>query len=400
MSNRREISVMKILFIILLINQYGFFMLIPNAKITRGLAFIPWISLVIVLIMLCLTPSSNDKDKSDGFGKLVIAFLSINIISFIWIVLWYKTIDMTAFTALGYASLSLVYFPLIKMKEKHDLYRLMVTINIIAVTIILVQVFFYNKTGQLIINSVDVQKLGMRHGLRITYYDFMIMITLLISMTRLSEKNSGLYRLNCILSVVYIVYVSQTRYWEVLVLALLIVIAVLPIISDLSQRKINIIYILIAPVVIIATFLVARKLFVSLIAPLLDGSYKGNGSYFARLGEIDFFTDIIKSHPLFGTGNLTATSTSDLWYILHGPQGIYYTQDIGLYGDIARLGLGILLLFVLILKKIFNKIYLNRINAGLIIVVLGSIGSISIFTNGLMLGLIFSLMSCTKGKSR
>ncbi|AWV72453.1 hypothetical protein C0W45_02450 [Latilactobacillus curvatus] len=388
MVKHREMSVMKLLFILLLLSQYGFFMLIPSAKITRGLVYSPWIGLIIVLIMLSLISYTKIKD----FGVLIVLFLAINVISFIWIIVQYKGVDSTAYTALGYAISSLLYFPIMKFKEKNDVYYLIALVNLIAVIIILLQVVFYNKTGQLIIQSIDVQKLEIRHGLRITYYDFIIMISFFTSITRLFGKHKYLYRINSILSLIYIIYVSQTRYWEVLMIAFFAVVGVSAVIADSKRKKIHLIYIFIAPVVILGLVITARSLFSSLIAPLLDGSYKGNGSYFARMGEIDFYTDVIKLHPFFGTGNLTSKNTSPLWFTLHGPQGIFYTQDIGLYGDIARLGLGILVIFILTLKKLLSKKFLNITNLGLIIMIVGSIGSISIFTNGFLVGLIFALL--------
>lgn len=63
-TKRDKVNIL--LFKLLLIVQYGFFLLIPIAQISRGLAYTPWASLLIVSVMWV-----NSLERTDELGILV-----------------------------------------------------------------------------------------------------------------------------------------------------------------------------------------------------------------------------------------------------------------------------------------------------------------------------------------
>ncbi|KSV57211.1 hypothetical protein ATO21_00625 [Pediococcus acidilactici] len=195
----RKDKVNILLFKLLLIVQYGFFLLVPIPQVSRGLAYTPWASLLLILIMWI-----NSLGKTDELGILVYFFILINLVSFVYIFLHYKYLDSTAYTGLGYALLTLIYFPLKRISGKFDIKHIIIFTNILAILIILVQVVYFNVFGSTLISSFDPTKLQIRNGLRITYYDYLVLTNVAISVGILFKKRNLLNTVNLVLSFLYI----------------------------------------------------------------------------------------------------------------------------------------------------------------------------------------------------
>lgn len=152
-------------------------------------------------------------------------------------------------------------------------------------------------------------------------------------------------------------------------------------------------------VILPVLFIAIRKIYTALIQPILDGSYMSIGSYFARLGELDFYSNVLKNNFIFGLGNFSTQVSSPYWTTIHGPEGIFYTQDLGLFGDVVRLGSLMLILFILLVLILNKKNYKDFGNLPLKLIIYSSVGSISVFSNGFILGLILALITNSR-KSR
>ncbi|MCI1276758.1 MAG: hypothetical protein LKG33_04320 [Pediococcus acidilactici] len=383
----RKDKVNILLFKLLLIVQYGFFLLVPIPQVSRGLAYTPWASLLLILIMWI-----NSLGKTDELGILVYFFILINLVSFVYIFLHYKYLDSTAYTGLGYALLTLIYFPLKRISGKFDIKHIIIFTNILAILIILVQVVYFNVFGSTLISSFDPTKLQIRNGLRITYYDYLVLTNVAISVGILFKKRNLLNTVNLVLSFLYIFYVSQTRYIEAVALIITGVVGIVYVWKYLKRGYVTFISIAIIFVILPTLLIAIRKIYTALLQPIIDGTYLNIGSYFARLGEIDFYSNVLKNNFLFGLGNFSTDINSPIWTTIHGPEGFFYTQDLGLFGDIVRLGIPMLLLFIILVFVLNKKDYKYFGNLPLKLIIYSSIGSISIFGNGFIVGLILSLI--------
>ncbi|MBF7104693.1 hypothetical protein I6H67_06415 [Pediococcus pentosaceus] len=392
-TKRDKVNIL--LFKLLLIVQYGFFLLIPIAQISRGLAYTPWASLLIVSVMWV-----NSLERTDELGILVYFFVLVNVCSFIYVVVHYGYIDKTAFIGVGYGLLALVYFPLRKISKKIDIMRVMAFINIMAVVIILIQVLYFNIFGSTLIHSFDPAKLQIRNGLRITYYDYIVLINIAISIGKIFEKKSFLNLLNLLLSIIYIFYVSQTRYIEVVAFIIIAIVGVMYVWKYLKNGYVTFLSVVIIFIILPISIIAIHTIYTALIQPIIDGSYINIGSYFARLGEIEFYRDALKNNLLFGLGNFSTSVGSMSWTTIHGPEGIFYTQDLGLFGDVVKLGIPMLLIFILFVVFLNKKAYRKFSNLTLKLIIYSSIGTISIFGNGFVLGLILALIVVDKNSRR
>lgn len=390
----RKDKVNILLFKLLLIVQYGFFLLIPIPQVSRGLAYTPWASLLLILIMWI-----NSLGKTDELGILVYFFILINLVSFVYIFLHYKYLDSTAYTGLGYALLTLIYFPLKRISGKFDIKHIIIFTNILAILIILVQVVYFNVFGSTLISSFDPTKLQIRNGLRITYYDYLVLTNVAISVGILFRKRNLLDSVNLLLSYIYIFYVSQTRYIEAVALVIVGIVGIAYVWKFLKKGYVTAISVSIIFVILPVLFIAIRKIYTALIQPILDGSYMSIGSYFARLGELDFYSNVLKNNFIFGLGNFSTQVSSPYWTTIHGPEGIFYTQDLGLFGDVVRLGSLMLILFILLVLILNKKNYKDFGNLPLKLIIYSSVGSISVFSNGFILGLILALITNSR-KSR
>ncbi|WP_323052331.1 hypothetical protein [Pediococcus acidilactici] len=390
----RKDKVNILLFKLLLIVQYGFFLLVPIPQVSRGLAYTPWASLLLILIMWI-----NSLGKTDELGILVYFFILINLVSFVYIFLHYKYLDSTAYTGLGYALLTLIYFPLKRISGKFDIKHIIIFTNILAILIILVQVVYFNVFGSTLISSFDPTKLQIRNGLRITYYDYLVLTNVAISVGILFKKRNLLDSVNLLLSYIYIFYVSQTRYIEAVALVIVGIVGIAYVWKFLKKGYVTAISVSIIFVILPVLFIAIRKIYTALIQPILDGSYMSIGSYFARLGELDFYSNVLKNNFIFGLGNFSTQVSSPYWTTIHGPEGIFYTQDLGLFGDVVRLGSLMLILFILLVLILNKKNYKDFGNLPLKLIIYSSVGSISVFSNGFILGLILALITNSR-KSR
>ncbi|MCW1909771.1 hypothetical protein N7X57_04760 [Lactiplantibacillus paraplantarum] len=106
--------------------------------------------------------------------------------------------------------------------------------------------------------------------------------------------------------------------------------------------------------IVLLYFLIIRGYISSIIAPLIDGSYQTNGSYYARMDAITYFINIIKSHLTFGLGILDPGAYTNNYTIFHGPTGFAMMTDVGLLGSVARMGIPILVWYVLLLIKLYR----------------------------------------------
>lgn len=97
-----------------------------------------------------------------------------------------------------------------------------------------------------------------------------------------------------------------------------------------------------------------------LIQPFIDGSYIYDGSYYARLESLNYFSDVIKSNPLFGNGLLLPNAKSSYYNIITGPMGYAFYTDVGILGLTAQFGIPMLIWYLLLIKYIFKIYQINH----------------------------------------
>ena len=382
------------LYLMFLLLQVGFFMAIPYASVTRALVFVPIPSIVITFLLILATSSftTNRGEVQYRFSWIVLTFVLLNIISLIFIFSRYGSLDSTAMMSFYYGLGIIIYFP---MKKMHSVGLPVLdftkTIGAIGMLSVLIQTAFFNLSGHLLVHSINVAKLQIRSGLRITYYDMFFIFVAAIAVGSILKKSKRIDWVILLEAVAYFYVVSQTRYLEISLALMIVAIISVNLLSQLKGKYISFFNLFFSLPVLIVAGIIAMNMAKKLIAPLKDGSYMSDGSYFARFGELEYYAQAIQGSPIFGLGNFTASVDSIFWTLLHGPYGFYYTQDMGLFGDVARLGFPILVWFVLVVIYVFRKM-LHPYTLPLLLLLLMSIGTFSILTNGFIVGMVLAAL--------
>jgi hypothetical protein len=151
-----------------------------------------------------------------------------------------------------------------------------------------------------------------------------------------------------ILGLVCLVFIEETRVAEAIVLSIIVLCWLLSNDSDLKR----IIAVMVLAVAVVLAFSLGLDEMI-----LSSFSIEGDnaGSTIARLYAIGYFWDCFMQNPLFGF-SLINDST-----IANGPLGIAWISDVGIIGQLARLGLFIIPIFMPIIIHIFRMSFNKEI---------------------------------------
>ena len=359
---RIRISLMELLIPLWLLLEYRFFFMIPlpytidklNTYHTR------YLELLCVLVM-CLAYRRYKKEYFSYYNN-VIVFILIIIVDLICTLVRYSGVSMHEVIAPFSAYLLiLLYFPLSGYfrSEGHfeSFKRLLLRFNIVACALLVFQAFVYNTRHWLFLKVYEItylDDLQIRGGLlRITYLTTIVSISVVISATELfsAKKHVISNSVNLIVSAVYFGYVAQTRMY--IIVLLLVGLYVFYFLKNDTNKFVVTSTLLIgtALIVFLAVKLDVKTMLYKLIQPLFNGSYIRNGSYYARFEALFHFSKAILQYPLTGLGIIVPDTTSDYYYVIHGPHGWAVYTDVGILGTTAEFGLPMLIWFIYMMAR-------------------------------------------------
>ncbi|MHB9648591.1 polymerase [Weissella paramesenteroides] len=400
-----EKLVIECLITVIFIYSYGGGFLIPNASITRGIIFSPGPLMFLILILTIFCYSYNTTQKKEQRYQLtfvipVLFFCILNFLSFCYLLFYKNIYDRTIFSGLETALCSLVYIPLAVIVKKADNIKVGKIFNIvsfIAIVSITVQITYANFFHIIPLHSFDLNKLSTRNdGYRVQFFDPLVSIYILNSFNSLLKTLKSKFIIPVFIGLYYLILISQTRSILIFVLVALVVDYCVHFYNEIIKGKISVFSLATLVPMIGGLLYSLKKVLLQLYEPIQEGTYLDDGSYFARIGELTYYISEIKNNFLFGLGNFSVESPNSVWWsIIHGPTGYYYTQDIGILGDVARLGILIIPLYLSIILLMFKqqKQDTNQPFFGYMIILLGALGNYSLFNNGISLGLVLFFSS-------
>ncbi|ACA83027.1 hypothetical protein [Leuconostoc citreum] len=411
-KNLKRIAI-NFLVTLIFIYSYGGLFLIPNSSLTRGIIFSPGPLVVLILLLFIFSQTLNTRKESLNKPRInfflpILLFCLLNLLSFVYLLFYKNVNDRTILTGVETALASLIYIPLAQLVGNTDdveMDKIFNIVSFIAIVSISIQIVYANYSNIMLLKSFDLSKLSNRNGgYRVQFFDPLVSIYILNSFNKLLRSLKLRYITPIFIGLCYLLFISQTRSILIFVLIALAVDYVLNLGAEISKGKISV-FSLVSVIPIIGGLMYFLKMVVfQLYKPIQDGTYLNDGSYFARIGEITYYVTEIKKNIFFGLGNFAVESSDSVWWsIVHGPTGYYYTQDIGLLGDIARLGICVIPIYLVILYVMYRqqKRRLHGAYYGYIIIMLGAIGNYSLLNNGFALGLIlyFNEYYSRKGKN-
>ena len=226
-------------------------------------------------------------------------------------------------------------------------------ITIILCLFLLAQLVIYNKSHIIFLNFTVSDWYTIYHttegGRFSVVADGLLKVTVLISFYDIlkwksqSTKRFLIALIAFLFGILSIIFVDQSRIYIIQTI-LSIICMYFIVVKDKIDFK-----------VIFNIFIIAILSLILLIPRIasISGAVKDttNGSSYARLGAISYYMSIIKDYLFTGLGIINPDKGTFQYWIIHGAEGIYYFDDIGIFGVLASMGILIMLWYLFIIVK-------------------------------------------------
>lgn len=226
--------------------------------------------------------------------------------------------------------------------------KLINMLNVIAfiwMITIMIQTISYNITGTFLFNfqnyfySDNITRNGVRISLSSCFGTFFVLYNTLALLAKNDE--GGMSKKYSVVFVAIgwplLFLVQQTRTQSFLSIVCLVVMIIYK--SHLTKRQL---------LLVIAFVVIALYAIQSGVVSTFFGSFSSTGkdanSTVSRLGASEYYWSIFVENPLWALGFAHITYYFNL---IRGPFGLYYLNDVGIFGTIAQLGIFIIPIYVI-----------------------------------------------------
>lgn len=343
---------------------------------------------IVYLIIFFLKKSDYPKLSSEMNFAFLIFFLQITVFIIAvasWI--YYRQSLKTTIISSWYYVILLLYFPYsAELRRQEDWRKAIQLISVFSFILSLsklLQSFLIGKIGVIIFHLNTMGDYNTALGKRYMLFsftripsiaDFTFFATLLLIVSALEKWDIFKpiwWRLILVTNVACLVLVGQVRMYIVLLLALFIIILAQRTYAKYGSGMLFTGAVLLAIPVIILGY--------KIIMLLLFYNERRTQAALTRFDELEYFTSLINIHGWFGIGFPRVADHLDL---LQG-NGMYYSlDDIGISGFISRIGyIGVVIvaIFIVNLVKVIYKSKHKSTVFALLIYILGSSISLSLF---------------------
>lgn len=384
--------VMSFFIVVILLIEYRFFFLLPIPNmIQRTMTYHNKVLLFLLSIFLFVMYGMYRKKLL--FSKYVYGYIMLISISAFYAYIKYQpNLSEIILPMFAYLSL-LLYFPLRRYFKHHFSFFIstLTGMNIIANLLLLAQLILYRITFNVFMYIYEFYNVGRvytRDGdIRITYLGTIISFSCVISMgflffnkeeKKLYKNSKFIHIVNVVLSLAYFQLVSQTRMYVLVLIGTFVFLIYFHINSK------NIVFSMLKQVLFFTGIIIViystgvLDYLINLIIPFFDGSSVEDGSYYARMEALSYFSSVISRNPVFGNGLLSPDRSSLYYNIITGPMGYAFYTDVGILGTTAQFGIPMLVWYVFLLKKIYyvyNK-QKNKIIFSLLVFMMLSSGTL------------------------
>jgi len=336
-----------VIFIVLyLLLECNFLYLLPPNKYSE-------LYNLLLIVFIIIFQVKAMKKHVYVFSKFVILFMILYFIDLIVSCYTYHQGFMSVLHSSEYNLLILSYFIfswyLKKTKKFFQFKYVFVVFSLILSSLFDIQYILYSKNIIFLNIPLNVRF----ETLRINSTTIIPNLGVIIAFTNLlNSRTKGFAKLICFANVVigfiYIVFVGKVR------IALLIEIICLLVFVILKYRKklIKLTYVLLFLGVVVIIFSSS-----SIINQYSSSVNSDDTSYTIRQDEISYYLKQANENPIMGIGIIVPTEGDETFYILRGIQGIYYANDVGIFGVLQTFGLCGLLWYLMLLVKMLSMIF-------------------------------------------
>lgn len=360
MAKIRVSKFMRYIVIIFLLLDNCFFNLVPLPRsLSVYMSFwnktlIGMIALVLFIACNCTRKFHNGLIKYNGF---INRYATVYVIAIVFVMgmtcaLYSGTSLKSSFTTGCYYYITLMYAPiLISMKDDDSIHRILKIMNIFSFvwyTIVIVQSLLYTANGNIFIqyllsqSQAGADNLVRNSMIRISLVPFGNLMILYNAYRIIAEKRvkKTFSLVNLVMGLCCLLCVQQTRAMTAIIMACM---AVLLVFSGKSiNLKLRNILILIAVVIAV----VNSGALDNYINTFFSEEFSGSSN--AREYAIGYYGSVFLNNPIIGFGFVNSSIYDSL---IHGVRGTAYIDDVGLWGQMARLGIVFFIIVVPLLIR-------------------------------------------------
>lgn len=247
----------------------------------------------------------------------------------------------------------LLCFPiLLSMKDDEDtdrIFSLINTFTLIMYLLVIAQSFLYDNQGIIILkylnDGVSLRNDRIRMDI-LPFGNIMLIYNFYIVIYKKEERRI-IHLLNLVLGLFALFYIEQTRAMIVIIMACF-AFFLLAENTTLSKIVKNILL-----VGIVVTVVINTGWLDNFLSTFSSSHYSSeySGSSIARDYATAYYMSVFTSNPLFGFGFTSSES------VIRGTRGIAYVDDVGIWGQMAKLGVFAFIIYIPILIR-FGQIAL------------------------------------------
>jgi hypothetical protein len=349
---------------LLILILFKWFYLVPDTGnlLLRGNTDGRYDMLMLVSILYILAYILINKRLYLGsYGRIAIPFVIFIVIQYVYTFLRYGQFLSEINPTKIYYFAILIYFALVitfRRKENFEWFiRFLAICTIFMCCLLLYQRVYYITTGNLFLYTDAVRANTLVYeirslGLRFNAGNGIVTFSTAIYTAYLFRKKSDrsifelLYKVAAILGYLTVLLVFQSR---VLIIIMSFILFLNILVRGFRQKIFRVLFIIFA-----VSFMVIMLSTNSAIINQVIGVSVDEGSYWAREGAVSYYIKIFLQNPLLGLG-LVVSNTIELNNLVHGPSGYFYYSDVGMIGNLAELGIFVLLWFLALLYSFYKQ---------------------------------------------
>lgn len=349
----------KLIIYMILLIDLCFFYLIPRPGIIGSIINnYQKIGLSIFIIITSLIISKKIfKDKKYLFLSNIVTFIILVILEVFLSYMRYGQNGKSLLATSNHYIVIIAYFIIYlyeskKENKKEALKDILIKFITIISLIILAQFIIYNISGILFLN-IDKQRAisSMRYGtIRIYESSYLPVVGIVLSFGTLLKNNNSLdvkrRSIICLVASFFnLLFVSKGRM--ALMMAILSCIYMtLKLYSNNKIKKYLFIIIL-----IISTLIFIKIPFINEIITSLNMK---DYSLITRVEALEYYMQQLKENLFLGIGFIEAIEGDYSFYFVKGPYGMFYKDDMGIFGMLHTFGFVGIIWYIMLVMKIFK----------------------------------------------
>lgn len=323
-------------------------------NIAKEALFKNYITIFTILFIFCIIFTPIFYPEADGYDSI----------------LYYSLIYLNIF-------FYYVLLDFIKEISRDKRWTNWILISAILLSVLLiVAATICNSTGEIILPHSEMLPFHVRNGLvRYTSGSEAILLGYVISLISLFHPRTPRMMKCCaflvaVTALIECIYVAQTRA----LIAIYICTFLITFVIHLSMKRLTSICLIVLMMIGGLLFAAGETSNIINTQLMIDTS---EISYINRFAAIGYYIKCTLSNPFIGIGRVSdITAAGKL--LRHGTGGLFYPDDVGLIGNMATFGIGILLWYVGLICKIINNTDQKAIKTIFICIFVGSAFTLSI----------------------